>query len=74
MTNPSRSLSKGREAVVGSSLRVESAFMLPKPAMARPVIAASAPPATIASASPSAIRRKLSPIACAEDAHADTVQ
>ena len=47
--------------------------MLAKAATVRPVIAASAPPATIASAVPSRMRRKLSPIAWAEEAQALTV-
>ncbi|CSB57346.1 Uncharacterised protein [Vibrio cholerae] len=51
-TKPSRSLSQGRDAFCGSSLRVESAFAAPKPAMPSGVDAFSAPPATIASASP----------------------
>ena len=48
--------------------------MLPKPATANPVIGASAPPVTMASALPNSINRNDSPTACAEDAHADTVQ
>ncbi len=47
ITKPSRVRSKGREACSGSSLRGESAFMLAKPAIARGVMAASAPPAII---------------------------
>jgi hypothetical protein len=63
MTKPSRSASQGREARSGSSLRVESAFIEEKPAMASGVITASLPPAIIASASPFWIRRKASPTA-----------
>src|SRR5207245_1604525 len=44
MTNPSRSLSNGRLAVCGSSLRSRSAFMLAKLATASGVTAPSAPP------------------------------
>ena len=47
-TKPSRSLSKGRQAWVGSSLRVERAFMAAKPPTPMGVMAASAPPAIIA--------------------------
>lgn len=52
ITKPSRSLSNGRQAVAGSSLRLESAFITMKPAMPTGVIAASEPPATTMSASP----------------------
>src|SRR6059058_6552772 len=65
MTKPSRSRSKGREARAGSSLRVESARMAAKPATDIGVMADSAPPQIIASASPRWIILKLSPIACA---------
>ena len=58
---------------LGSSLRVDSAFMLAKPAIVRPVIAASDPPVTMTSASPSRIMRYESPMACADEAQADTV-
>ncbi len=50
MTNPSRSLSQGREAFSGSSLRVDSARMTEKPPTAIGVIAASVPPQIMASA------------------------
>jgi hypothetical protein len=52
ITNPSRSLSNGRLAASGSSLRVVMARAAQKPAIASGVIAASEPPAIIASASP----------------------
>ena len=52
ITKPSRSLSNGRDAFSGSSLRVDSAFMLEKPAIASGVTAASAPPVIIMSAAP----------------------
>ena len=66
MTKPSRSSSQGREARSGVSLkRVDSARAAAKPATPIRQIAASAPPATMTSASPSAIMRLASPIACA---------
>ena len=65
-TKPSRSLSKGRQAWVGSSLRVESAFMAAKPPTESGVMAPSVPPAIMASASPRWMVRKASPMACAE--------
>src|SRR3546814_5371351 len=46
-TKPSRSRSQGREAVVGSSLRVESARMAAKPPMPKGDTVDSAPPATM---------------------------
>ena len=52
MTMPLRALSKGRLALVGSSLRVESARAEQKPPIAVPVVEYSAPPAIITSASP----------------------
>ena len=70
ITKPSRSLSNGREAFSGSSLRVESARMEQKPATASGVIAASLPPAIMASASPRWMRRNESPTAWAPDVQA----
>jgi len=52
ITKPSRSLSNGRLARSGASLRVERARMAAKPPTPIGVIAASEPPAIIASASP----------------------
>jgi hypothetical protein len=52
---------------------VDSAFMLANAATVRPVMAASAPPVTIASATPFRIMWNESPIACADEAQADTV-
>ena len=52
---------------------MDSAFMLENAATVRPVIAASEPPVTIASALPFRIMWNDSPSACAEDAQADTV-
>ena len=63
ITNPSRSLSNGRLAVAGSSLRKDRALALANPATPRGVIADSAPPHTIASALPSCSSRKASPMA-----------
>ena len=62
-TKPSRSASKGREAVAGSSLRSESALQEQKPPMPERFTQASAPPAIITSASPYSIMRPASPIA-----------
>src|SRR6185437_1756052 len=73
ITNPSRVASNGRDAVAGSSLRSDSAFMLAKPLMAMGDTVASAPPAIMRSASPYWMVRYASPTACALEAHADTV-
>src|SRR5882762_11774941 len=73
ITKPSRPNSKGREACTGSSLRVERARRAAKPATLMGVIADSAPPQIIASASPRAMILKLSPIACAPAEHAVAV-
>ena len=73
MTKPSRSLSNGRLARVGSSLRVESARMAANPPTERGVTEASAPPAMMASASPCMIMRTESPIALALVAQAVAV-
>src|SRR5215471_4829306 len=73
MTKPSRSLSHGREAFGGVSLNaVDSAREAQKPAIPSGLQAASAPPATITSASPSMIRRDASPMACTPVAQAVT--
>src|SRR5574337_975835 len=71
-TKPSRSLSHGRLALVGSSLRVDMALAEQKPAIAVPVVANSAPPAIIASASPYWIMRAARPMLCAPVVHAVT--
>ena len=73
MTKPSRSLSKGRLARVGSSLRVESARMAANPPTAMEVTAASLPPAIMASASPCRIMRTESPMELALVAQAVAV-
>src|SRR6266480_7658769 len=70
ITKPSRSRSNGRLAVLGSSLRSDSAFMFAKLASARGVIAASEPPATITSAWFVRIRSKASPTEWPDDAQA----
>ena len=66
MMKPSRSRSKGRQARVGSSLRVESARIAANPPTPKGVIAASDPPATITSASPRRMVSNASPTACAD--------
>src|ERR1043166_628943 len=65
MTNPSRPRSNGRDACCGSLLRVDKARKAAKPATLIGVMADSAPPQIIASASPRWIILKLSPIAWA---------
>src|SRR6202795_3314874 len=73
MTKPSRSRSYGREAFSGVSLKpVDSARDAQKPAIDSRQIGDSVPPATITSASPSAISRLASPIAWAPVEHAVT--
>ena len=73
MTKPSRPASNGREACLGSSLRVLSAFMAAKPAMAVGCTAASVPPATMTSASPMTSVRHASPMAWLAVAQAEQV-
>src|ERR1019366_936295 len=63
---PSRSLSKGRLARSGASLRVESARIAPNPPMPIGVMAASDPPAIMTSAAPRLMISNASPMACAE--------
>src|SRR6188472_246519 len=70
MMNPSRSLSNGRLALSGSSLRVDMARIAANPPTLMGVIAASDPPAIIASASPRRMISDDSPIACADAEHA----
>ena len=66
MTKPSRSVSHGRLAACGSLSRlVDSALQALNPAIPISEIGASAPPATMTSASPKAISRAASPIAWA---------
>ena len=64
-TKPSRSLSKGRQACSGSSLRVERACIAANPPTPIGVMAASEPPAIITSASPRSMMRYASPMECA---------
>src|SRR5487761_1806180 len=71
-TKPSRSLSHGRLALVGSSLRVDIALAEQKPAIAVPVVANSVPPAIIASASPYWIIRAARPMLWVAVVHAVT--
>src|SRR5205814_10201407 len=61
-TNPSRSRSKGRLAVAGSSLRVERARIAANPPTPIGVIVASVPPQIIISAAPRSIILKESPM------------
>ena len=70
MTKPSRSLSNGRLARAGSSLRVDSARIAANPPTPIGVIDASEPPAIITSASPRRMISNDSPIECAEAVHA----
>ena len=70
MTKPSRALSNGRLARVGSSLRVDSARIAANPPTLIGVIDASDPPAIITSASPRRMISNASPIACADAVHA----
>src|SRR5262245_17520887 len=67
---PSRSLSKGRLAFSGSSLRVDSARSAPKPPMPIGVMSAADPPAIITSAAPRRMISNASPMACADAEHA----
>src|SRR5947208_13545307 len=66
MMKPSRSLSNGRQALSGSSFRVDNARMAANPPTPIGVMAASEPPAIIASASPRRMISKASPTACAD--------
>src|SRR6187200_2547013 len=70
MMKPSRSLSKGRLARSGSSLRVDNARNWPKPPTLIGVMAASEPPAIIAVASPRLMISNDPPMACADAEHA----
>ena len=73
MTKPSRSLSNGREACLGSSLRVLMAFMAQKPPMPMGTMVASAPPANMTCASPILMVRQASPMAWLAVAQAEQV-
>ena len=67
-------MSKGREAVAGSSFLCEIACIELNPPTPASEIAASLPPQTITSAFPVFIYIKASAIALAEEAQAETVQ
>ena len=71
--NPSLVLSKGRDAVIYSSLFVEIACAELNPPMLGTDIPASEPPVIITSALPSLRWVSASTIACVDDAQADTV-
>ena len=73
-TKPSRSLSNGRLARSGSSLRLLSAFIASNPEMPSATADASLPPATNASASPNLMIRHASPMALLAVAQALTWQ
>ena len=73
MRNPSRSLSKGREAFSGLSLKaVLRAWSRQKPPMENSVMQASAPPATTASQRPERMRSRAWPIASVLEVQAVT--
>src|SRR5437588_10299095 len=72
-TKPFRFASQGREAFPGSSLRCDSARMAANPPTLMGVMAASAPPQIIASASPRWIILNESPIECALEVQAVAV-
>ena len=73
MTNPSRPVSKGRDAFSGSSFRVLMALMLLNPAIPIGRMVASAPPQMKASASSNLIIRHASPMLWFEVAQAVTI-
>ena len=66
--------SNGRDALAGSSLRVDIARMLQNAAIPTGVIGASLPPAIMALAQPRRMVSAASPIACAPVAQAELVQ
>ena len=72
-TNPSRVASNGREAVAGSSFRVERARMAANPPMPMSVTLASVPPTTMTSARPRSMSSAPSTMALLLEAHAETV-
>ncbi len=71
-TKPSRLRVNGRDALLGSSLRVDSARIDANPPMHSGETVASVPPAIITSAPPRAIRWNASPMLCAPVEQADT--
>src|SRR3982074_2966135 len=74
MTNPSRSLSNGREERCGSALRVLMARMAQNPPMPIGTTVASVPPAKIALASPILMVRQASPMAWVEGVRAGRLE
>ncbi len=68
ITNPSRPASKGREAVAGSSLRVDMARMMANAPKQSGASGVSTPPASTTSASPVRMARHASPSAMAPEA------
>ena len=71
-TNPSRSLSNGRDAPSGSSLRVDIARIIENVAIGSASIMPSTPPQTTMSASPMTICRQACAMASDPDEHAET--
>ncbi len=71
-TNPSRFLSKGREAPSGSSLLVDIARIIENAAIGSASIPPSTPPHTAMSASPMTIWRHAWAMPSEPDEHADT--
>src|SRR5262245_20245750 len=69
-TKPSRSLSKGRLAACGLSLRRDNDFAEVKPPTPMLVMVDSAPPVSITSASPRCMAWKASAVALAAEAQA----
>jgi hypothetical protein len=73
MTNPSRSMSNGRQAFSGSSLRSLVALIWQNAPIVSGVIVASEPPASMATAAPRLMISAASPIPCEPDAQALTI-
>ena len=71
-TNPSRSLSNGRDAAAGSSLRVDIARIIENAAIGSASIMPSTPPHTTTSASPMTMWRQACAMASEPDEQADT--
>ena len=69
MTKPSRSRSKGRDAVDGSSLRCDRTLIMANAPNVSGASGASAPPASATSTVPARIAASACPIAVAPDAH-----
>lgn len=73
-TNPSRSVSNGREAVSGLSFLLDSACDALNPPIDAGVMDASEPPAITRSALPNLIRSNAFMMAVFDEAQAETVQ